>query len=59
MLKIKVVNPQKQKGGKDCRLFAITYATAIAYHQFPAKKTFRQKSMRAHLVTCFQLNMLW
>jgi len=57
-LKIKVVNPQKQKGGNDCGLFAIVYATAIAFHQFPVKKTFRQESMRAHLVTCFKLDKI-
>jgi len=57
-LKIEVVNPQKQKGGNDCRLFAIAYATAIAFHQFPVKKTFRQESMRAHLVTCFKLDKI-
>ena len=50
----KVISPQKQKGDKDCGLFAIAYVTAIAFSQFPAKKTFRQESLRAHLVTCFQ-----
>jgi len=57
-LKIKVVNPQIQKGGNDCGLFATAYATAIAFHQFPVKKTFRQESMRARLVTCFKLDKI-
>ena len=55
---IKVINPQKQKGGKDCGLFAVAYATAIAFGQFPDKKMFRQESMRAHFVACFQRNKM-
>ena len=51
---IKAINPQKQKGDKDCGLFAVAYATAIAYSQFPDKKMFRQESMQTHFVACFQ-----
>ena len=55
-LKIKVVNPQKQKRGNDRGFFATAHATA--FHQFPAKTIFRQELMRAHLVTCFKLNKI-
>ena len=35
---IKVINPQRQKGSKDCGLFAIAFATAIAFDENPVKK---------------------
>ena len=55
---IKVVNPQRQKGGKDCGLFAIAFATAIAFDENPVKKRFKQESMRTHLAACFQCNKI-
>ena len=39
---IKIVNPQRQKGGKDCGLFAIAFAMAIAFGENPIKKRFKQ-----------------
>ena len=51
---IKVINSQKQAGVKDCGLFSIAFATAIAFGQNPAKQTFQQQSMRAHLINCFE-----
>jgi len=49
-----VTSPQKQNGSKDCGLFAIAFATAISFGQFPLKKSLQQESMRAHLAACFQ-----
>ena len=34
---VKVVKAQKQMGTKDCGLFAIAYATALAFGQNPSK----------------------
>ena len=51
-LKIKVIKTQRQKGNKDCGLFAIAMATTIAFGKSPSKVTFCQESMRAHLVSC-------
>jgi len=51
--KLRVVNSQKQKGSKDCGLFAIAFATALAYGQNPSKLKYDQSSMRSHLVRCF------
>ena len=49
-LVIKLVRCQKQTGGKDCGLFSIAFATAIAFH---TKITnFHQELMRTHLVEC-------
>lgn len=47
---------QKQKGGKDCGLFAIAICTALAYHYgvgLPLNLTFNQTKMRQHLMQCF------
>ena len=51
-LKIKLIKTQRQKGNKDCGLFAIAMATTIAFGKNPSKVTFCQESMRAHLVNC-------
>ena len=42
---IKVANPQRQKGDKDCGIFAIAFATAIVFDENPVKKRFKQESM--------------
>ena len=44
---------QKQKGKKDCGLFAIAFATAIAFGLQPSKQNLDQSAMRMHLVHCF------
>ena len=51
---IKVMNCQKQVGGKDCGLFAIAFVTSIAYGDDPVKTRFLQDKMRFHLVKCFR-----
>lgn len=56
--KLRVVNSQKQKGSKDCGLFAIAFATALAYGQNPSKLKYDQSSMRSHLVRCFHQGKL-
>ena len=45
----KVVEMQKQDGGKDCGLFAIAISTAIAYGVDPISLHFNQAAMRNHL----------
>lgn len=52
-LTITVSRSQRQKGATDCRLFAIANATAIAHGKNPSKLQFKQDSMRAHLIACF------
>ena len=44
---------QKQKGSKDCGLFSIAIATALAFGAHPSKLKFDQLKMRQHLVNCF------
>jgi len=50
---MKMIKTPKQKGGDDCGVYSIAYATAVALGRLPTKLTFRQNSMRAHLVRCF------
>ncbi len=55
---IKQVQINRQIGGKDCGVFAIAIATALAFNQNPALIKFDQPSMRAHLVACFEKGQL-
>ena len=50
---IKMARCQKQKGCKDCGLYAIAIATSICFGLRPTKQVFRQDLMRIHLVNCF------
>ena len=49
---VKVMKAQKQMGTKDCGLFAIANAVALALGQNLSKSRFRQESMRSHFVAC-------
>ena len=57
-LSIKVAYSQKQRGSTDCGLFAIAFATAIAFGLSPSKVKLRQEMMRAHLVHRFDKKCL-
>ena len=56
---IKVVKSQKQRGVKDCSLFGIAFATALAHGQNVSKVRFQQDLMRSHLVACFRKKNLF
>ena len=45
---------QRQKGDKDCGLFAIACATSIAFGIDPAKQKFGQDSLRSHFIKCIK-----
>ena len=47
---------QKQKGSKDCGVFAIAIATSLSFGLCPTNLLFRQDLMRSHLVNCFNKN---
>ena len=51
--KINIVPVQKQNGSKDCGVFAIAIMTSIAYSEDPRNVTYKQNSLRAHLLECF------
>ena len=50
---IKMIQCRKQIEAKDCGIFAIAFATAIAHGLNPSRQNFNQQAMRAHLVDCF------
>ena len=47
-----------QAGGVDCGLFAIAYATEIAFGQNPASFIYDQSKMRSHLLTCLGMKQM-
>ena len=50
---IENVKTQKQRGSKDCGLFAIAYATALLNEIDVSNIKFDQSKMRQHLLSCF------
>ena len=53
MLSIRLVKCQKQVGAEDCGLFAIAFATSLAFGEDPSTRQYCQAKMRAHLLECF------
>ena len=49
---IRLIKTQKQKGSKDCGVFAIAFANTIAFGHNPTKQVFRQELMRVYFVDC-------
>ena len=50
---------QKQIGGVDCGLFAIAFATALAYYGKQASKMkFVQEELKAHFVNCINKGVM-
>ena len=44
---------QKQKGTKDCGVYAVAFLTSLAYHHDPAEIQYCQDQLRSHLCDCF------
>jgi hypothetical protein len=53
MNNIRLISCQKQVDVVDCGLFAIAFATSIAYRDDPTRG-YCQEKMRIHLLSCFQ-----
>lgn len=49
---------KNKRGGTDCGLFAIAYATDLCCGNDPSQKEYKQSQMRDHLLTCLQKNHL-
>ena len=47
---------QKQTGGNDCGVFALAFATSLAFGMDPASQIYEQDRMRLHLANCFKVN---
>lgn len=49
-----VKNCQQQKNSYDCGVFAIAFATSLAFDQDPCDIVYDTKCMRNHLLLCFE-----
>lgn len=45
---------QKQTGGNDCGVFALAFATSLAFGMDPASQIYVQDRMRLHLANCYK-----
>ena len=45
---------QQQAGSTDCGLFAIAFATDLAFGEDPVKISYQQCAMREHFAKCLQ-----
>ena len=52
-LHLQFMNVQMQAGGYDCGLFAVAFATALAFGEPPGQYHYDQEKMRRHLWNCF------
>ena len=48
---------QKQPNLVDCEVYAIAYATAVAFGEAPGENFYNEKEMRSHLFSCFEAEM--
>ena len=53
-IRLQFMNVQMQAGGYDCGLFAVAFATALAFGEPPGRYHFAQEKMRHHLWSCFE-----
>jgi len=51
---LQFMNVQMQAVGYDCGLFAVAFATALAFGEPPGQYHFAQEKMRCHLWSCFE-----
>ena len=55
-----VINPVQQLGnGVDCGVFAIAYATSLAFDENPSLCSFNVPIMRKQLVSCFEKETMY
>jgi hypothetical protein len=57
-MKYKVKACQRQGNGYDCGVFAIAFATSLAYGEDPSKLSYDTKQLRNHLRACMESNRL-
>ena len=57
-IRLQFMAVQKQAGVCDCGLFAVAFATALAFGQPPGMYHFAQGDMRQHLYECFEIGRI-
>ena len=45
LMTVDVMNVQQQKGGSDCKVFAVAFATFLVFGQCPTHRQYMQKQM--------------
>ncbi len=45
LMTVDVMNVQQQKGGNDCGVFAVAFATSLVFGQCPTHRQYTQKQM--------------
>ena len=55
---IKRMPVQQQQNGVDCGLFALAFATSLAFGEDPCKNTYDVKRLRPHLLECLKKQQL-
>ena len=53
-----VMPVQQQNNGVDCGLFAIAFATSLAFNEDPALTTYDTKLLRTHLISCLEVGKM-
>ena len=49
---------QFQKGSRDCGLYAVAYATDLAYGNDPSSYRYKQEKLRSHFIDCIKKEIL-
>ena len=49
---------QEQRGGSDCGLFAVAFATSLCVGDDPTLITYKQQLLRKHLCECLEKRMM-
>ena len=53
-MRVEISPVQQQAGSTDCGLFAIAFATDLAFGMDPVKISYQQSAMREHFVKCLE-----
>ena len=58
VIKVVINSVQQQANGVDCGVFAIAYATSLAFGENPTLCSYNMPLMRQHLVNCLEKEMM-
>lgn len=50
---VEIERVQQQKKSVNCGLFAVVFASSLAFGEYPANVTFDSKKLRMYLIKCF------
>ena len=59
VIKVVINSVQQQGNGVNCGVFAIAYATSIAFGENPSLCSYNVPLMRQHLVSCLEKEMIY